>query len=299
MLLPLIIPGSLLIRLAVPCPELERSLNLKEKLENSLILKKLLLVLVLAGTAMVIADGVVTPAMSDQVVMISVAFLVILFSLQKYGTSKMGLVVGPALLIWFCCLAGIGIHNLLKYLFSFCMHFCSNFCNVDLFIRCCFLQLTFVCLVLPCLMLGYMGQAAYLMENHADASQAFYSSIPGAAFWPVLFVANVAALIASRTMTTATFSCIKQSTALGCFPRLKIIHTSRKFMGQIYIPVLNWFLLAVCLVVVCSISSINEIGNAYGMAELGVMMTTTILVTLTHPLNPLYLKQSKAWRESF
>ena len=86
----------------------------------------------------------------------------------------------------------------------------------------------------------------------------------GGAFWPVFLIANVAALIASRTMTTATFSCIKQSTALGCFPRLKIIHTSRKFMGQIYIPVLNWFLLALSLVLVCSISNIYEIGNAYG-----------------------------------
>lgn len=86
----------------------------------------------------------------------------------------------------------------------------------------------------------------------------------GGAFWPVFIVANVAALIASRAMTTATFSCIKQSTALGCFPRLKIIHTSRKFMGQIYIPVINWFLLAVCLVFVCCITSVDEIGNAYG-----------------------------------
>lgn len=86
----------------------------------------------------------------------------------------------------------------------------------------------------------------------------------GGAFWPVFLIANIAALIASRTMTAATFSCIKQSTALGCFPRLKIIHTSRKFMGQIYIPVLNWFLLAFALVLVCSISSIYEIGNAYG-----------------------------------
>lgn len=86
----------------------------------------------------------------------------------------------------------------------------------------------------------------------------------GGAFWPVFLIANVAALIASRAMTTATFSCIKQSMALGCFPRLKIIHTSRKFMGQIYIPVINWFLLVVCLVSVCSISSIDEIGNAYG-----------------------------------
>lgn len=88
----------------------------------------------------------------------------------------------------------------------------------------------------------------------------------GGVFWPIFLIANVAALIASRAMTTATFSCIKQSTALGCFPRLKIIHTSRKFMGQIYIPVMNWFLLALSLVMVCSISSIYEIGNAYGNA---------------------------------
>lgn len=90
----------------------------------------------------------------------------------------------------------------------------------------------------------------------------------------------IAALIASRTMTTATFSCIKQATALGCFPRLKIIHTSRKFMGQIYIPVINWFLLAFSLGLVATFGSINEIGNAYGIAELGVMMTTTVLVTI-------------------
>lgn len=86
----------------------------------------------------------------------------------------------------------------------------------------------------------------------------------GGVFWLVFLISNVAALIASRAMTTATFSCIKQSTSLGCFPRLKIVHTSRKFMGQIYIPVMNWFLLAFSLLMVCTISSIYEIGNAYG-----------------------------------
>lgn len=96
--------------------------------------------------------------------------------------------------------------------------------------------------------------------------------VAGGAFWPIFLIANVAALIASRAMTTATFSCIKQSTALGCFPRLKIIHTSRKFMGQIYIPVMNWFLLALSLVMVCSISSIYEIGNAYGNAWFLVLL---------------------------
>ncbi|XP_009792006.1 potassium transporter 7-like isoform X2 [Nicotiana sylvestris] len=313
-------------RLKVPSAELERSLKLKERLEASLTLKKLLLILVLAGTSMVIADGVVTPAMSvmsavgglkvgvsgvkqDQVVMISVAFLVILFSVQQYGTSKVGLVVGPALFIWFCSLGGIGVYNLIKYdsrvwrafnpvhiYYYFKRNSTKAWYSLGgcllcatgseaMFADLCYfsvrsVQLTFMFLVLPCLLLGYLGQAAYLMENHADTTQAFFSSVPSGAFWPVFLIANIAALIASRAMTTATFSCIKQSTALGCFPRLKIVHTSRKFMGQIYIPGMNWFLLALSLVLVCSISSIYEIGNAYAVAELGVMMMTTILVTI-------------------
>ncbi|KAJ6704475.1 OSMOTIC STRESS POTASSIUM TRANSPORTER [Salix viminalis] len=152
-------------------------------------------------------------------------------------------------------------------------------------------QLTFVFLVLPCLLLGYLGQAAYLMEHHSVdlAEQAFFTSVPSGVFWPVFLVANLAALIASRTMTTATFSCIKQSTALGCFPRLKIVHTSRKFMGQIYIPVINWFLLVACLVLVCSISSITEIGNAYGNAYFLVRVEffPSILISTVHQLSSL------------
>lgn len=313
-------------RLKVPSPELERSLKIKERLETSLILKKLLLILVLFGTSMVIADGVVTPAMSvmsavnglkvgiasveqDEAVMITVASLVVLFSVQRFGTSKVGLAVGPALFIWFCSLGGIGIYNLLKYgttvLRAFNPVYIYYYFKKDptqawmslggcllcatgseaMFADLCYfsvrsVQLTFVLLVLPCLVLGYLGQAAFLMENLGQNEQVFFSSTPSEAFWPVFCIATIAALIASRAMTTATFSCIKQATALGCFPRLKIIHTSRKFIGQIYIPVVNWFLLVFCLAFVATFGSINEIGNAYGIAELGVMMMTTILVTV-------------------
>ncbi|KAL9235378.1 hypothetical protein vseg_010140 [Gypsophila vaccaria] len=313
-------------RLKVPSPELERSLKIKERLETSLGLKKILLMLVLAGTSMVIADGVVTPAMSvvsavdglkvgisginqGEVVMVAVALLVLLFSVQRYGTSKMGFIVGPALFIWFCCLAWIGVYNLLKYdrdvwrafnpihiyyyfqrnkvqawyALGGCL-LCATGAEAMFADLCYFsvrsVQLTFIFLVFPCLVLGYLGQAAYLMQNQGDSAQAFYSCVPTGAFWPIFVIANVAALIASRAMTTATFSCIKQATSLGCFPRLKIVHTSRKFMGQIYIPVLNWFLLAACVVLVCAVPSITEIGNAYGIAEMGVMMMTTILVTV-------------------
>ncbi|KAL5198959.1 hypothetical protein ABZP36_002471 [Zizania latifolia] len=313
-------------QLQVPSVELERSLQIKEHLETSSMLKKLLLMLVLFGTSMVIADGVVTPAMSvmsavnglkvgissvneGEVVMITVAFVIVLFSLQRFGTSKVGLAVGPALFIWFCCLAGIGIYNIMTYGSAVLQAFnpmyiyyyfernptqawmslggcllCATGSEAMFADLCYFsvksVQLTFVFLVLPCLLLGYLGQAAFLMENLSENQHIFFLSIPNQAFWPVVFIAILAAIIASRAMTTAIFSTVKQATALGCFPRLKIIHTSRKFMGQIYIPVMNWFLLVSCLAFVTTFGSINEIGNAYGIAELGVMMTTTVLVTI-------------------
>ncbi|KAJ9686977.1 hypothetical protein PVL29_015717 [Vitis rotundifolia] len=207
-------------RLKVPSPELERSLKIKERLETSLTLKKLLLMLVLAGTAMVIADGVVTPAMSDEVVMIAVAFLIILFSVQKFGTSKVGLAVGPALFIWFCSLGGIGIYNLVKYdsrvltafnpvhIYYFfkrnstkawyalggCL-LCATGSEAMFADLCYFpvrsVQLTFVFLVLPCLLLGYLGQAAYLMENHDQYGQLFFYSIPSIAEIGVMMMTTI------------------------------------------------------------------------------------------------------------
>ncbi|XP_040967537.1 potassium transporter 7 isoform X2 [Gossypium hirsutum] len=224
--------------LKLPSPELERSLKIKERLEASLTLKKLLLVLVLAGTSMVIADGVVTPAMSvmsavgglkvgvaaieqDEVVMISVTFLVILFSVQKFGTSQVGLAVGPALFIWFCSLAGIGIYNLIKYDASVLrafnpvhiyLYFKRNSVNAwyalggcllcatgseAMFADLCYfsvrsIQLTFVFLVLPCLLLGYLGQAAYLTGNLNGAEKhPFFLSIPSIAELGVMMMTTI------------------------------------------------------------------------------------------------------------
>ncbi|KAJ3698504.1 hypothetical protein LUZ61_002209 [Rhynchospora tenuis] len=314
------------LQLRLPSKELERSIQVKQYLESSSCLKKIVLVIVLFGTAMVLSDGVITPAMSvvsavsglkvgipdleqDKVVMISLAFLVILFSVQKYATSKVGFVIGPALFLWFCCLGGIGIYNLAKYgitvfkafnPFYIFLYFKRNSFHAWVALGGCLLcvtgseaifadlchfsvrsiQYTLALFVLPCLLLGYFGQAAFLIANQSTSQQIFFSSIPSGTFWPVLFIANIAALIASRTMTTATFACINKSIALGCFPRLKIIHTSRKFMGQIYIPFINWFLMGFCALFLVSFRSVDDIGIAYGITEVGVMMMTTILVTI-------------------
>ncbi|KAL6843720.1 hypothetical protein ACP4OV_026291 [Aristida adscensionis] len=313
-------------RLKLPTPELERSIKVKEKLESSRLLKKLLLGLVLFGTSMFISNGVLTPAMSvlsavsglkvgipdasqDIVVMISVALLVILYSLQRYATSKMGFAIGPSLLVWFCCLGGIGIYNLSLYgptafkAFNplYIIHYfgrnpfqawlsvggcilCATgseaiFSNLGYFpVK--YVQSMFMLLVLPCLVLAYLGQAAFLIANQKSSELIFFSSIPTGAFWPVFLVANLAALIASRTMTMAIFQCLKQSIALGCFPRLKIVHTSRKFMSKIYIPVVNWFLLVSCLGFILLFRSVYDVGNAYAIAEVGVMIMATIYVTI-------------------
>ncbi|XP_057948906.1 putative potassium transporter 12 [Malania oleifera] len=313
-------------RLKLPTPELERALGIKDSLEKSSSLKTLLLLLVLMGTSMIIGDGILTPAMSvmsavsglqgeiqgfgtNAVVIVSIIILVGLFSIQRFGTSKVGFTFAPALALWFFCLGYIGIYNLFNYDITVLRAF--NPAYIYLFFKknsrkawsalggcvLCItgaeamfadlghfsvpsIQIAFSFVVFPCLLLAYLGQAAYLMRYPKSAERIFYDSVPDGLFWPVFVIATVAAMIASQAMISATFSCIKQSMALGCFPRLKIVHTSRRLMGQIYIPFINWFLMIMCILVVATFRSTSDIANAYGIAEVIVMMVSTTLVTL-------------------
>ncbi|XP_056165441.1 putative potassium transporter 12 isoform X2 [Syzygium oleosum] len=296
-------------RLKLPTPELERALNIKETLENRSSLKTLLLLLVLMGTSMIIGDGILTPAISGAVVVVSIVILVALFSIQRFGTGKVGFLFAPILALWFFSLGSIGIYNLVKhdvsvlravnpaYIYFFfkdnsgaawsalggCVLCITGseamFADLGHFsVRS--IQIAFTSVVFPCILLAYLGQAAYLMKYPNSAERIFYDSVPDSLFWPVFVIATFAAMIASQAMISATFSCVKQSMALGCFPRLKIVHTSKRRMGQIYIPVINWFLMIMCIVVVSIFQSTTDIANAYGIAEVGVMMVSTILVTL-------------------
>ncbi|XP_049935078.1 putative potassium transporter 12 isoform X1 [Nymphaea colorata] len=313
-------------KLKVPTPEMERALNIKESLEKTSSLKTALLLLVLMGTSMIIGDGILTPAMSvmsavgglqgavngfgkDAVVVVSIIILIALFSIQRFGTSKVAFLFAPALAIWFFYLGSAGLYNICKYNIAVVKAF--NPCYIYYFFKrnsrqawsalggcvLCItgaeamfadlghfsvasIQIAFTFVVFPCLLLAYMGQAAYLIENPTSVGRIFYDSVPNGLFWPVFVIATLAAVIASQAMISATFSCIKQAMALGCFPRLKIVHTSKRYMGQIYIPVINWFLMIMCIVVVATFRSTNDIANAYGIAEVIVMMVSTTLVTV-------------------
>lgn len=306
----------------------ERSFAAKTKrwLEANAFRRTSLLMLVLVGTCMVIGDGILTPAISvlsasggikvdhpnmsnDVVVLVAVFILVGLFSLQHYGTDKVGWLFAPIVLLWFLMIGGIGIYNIYNYDSSVLKAFSpvyiyrylkrgkkkgwtslggimlsitgteALFADLSHF-PVSAIQLAFTVVVFPCLLLAYSGQAAYIMVNREHVVDAFYRSIPEKIYWPVFIIATLAAIVASQATITATFSIIKQALAHGCFPRVKVVHTSKQFLGQIYIPDMNWILMVLCIAVTAGFRNQSQIGNAYGTAVVIVMLVTTLLMTL-------------------
>ncbi|XP_027185873.1 potassium transporter 11-like [Coffea eugenioides] len=298
----------------------------KKWLEAQDLRKNALLLLVLAGTCMVIGDGILTPAISvlsasggikvnnpkmenGMVVLVAVVILVGLFSMQHYGTDKVGWLFAPIVLLWFLLIGGIGIFNIWKYDSSVLRAFSpvhiyryfrrqkrdgwSSLGGIMLSITgtealfadlahfpVSAIQLAFTVVVFPCLLLAYSGQAAYLMQNTDHVVDVFYRSIPESIYWPTFIIATLAAVVASQATISASFSLIKQAVALGCFPRVKVVHTSKNFLGQVYIPDMNWILMILCIAVTVGFKNQSQIGNAYGTAVVIVMLTTTLLMML-------------------
>ncbi|KAI5332327.1 hypothetical protein L3X38_022456 [Prunus dulcis] len=298
----------------------------KRWLEGHALMQSTLLILVLVGSCMVIGDGILTPAISvlsavgginvghpkisnGVVVLVAVVILVLLFTMQRHGTDKVGWLFAPVVLLWFLVIGGIGMFNIWKYDRSILKAFSpvyvyrffkrggkdgwaslggimlsitgteALFADLSHF-PVPSIQIAFTSVVFPCLLLAYCGQAAYLMKNSNNVIGAFYHSIPDSIYWPVFIVATAAAVVASQATITATFSLIKQALALGCFPRVKVVHTSRKYRHQIYIPEINWIVMILCIAVTAGFKNQNQIGNASGTAVCIVMLVTTLLMIL-------------------
>ncbi|KAH9562375.1 hypothetical protein CY35_05G068200 [Sphagnum magellanicum] len=305
-----------------------RAAYIKEQIENSSFWQNVLLLTVLIGTCLVIGDGCLTPAISvlsaiegiiveaAQIpqyvaILLTVVVLMAIFSVQKFGTGKVGFMFAPVVSIWFLSIAAIGLYNIFKYNATIfralnplyiVAYFQRNkkdaWISLGGIVLCITgteamfadlghftmksIQIAFTALVFPSLLAAYMGQAAFLMKNHTDldAQYTFYRSIPRAVYWPMFVVATAAAVVASQAMISATFSMIRSAMALGCFPRVTVIHTSRKYHGQIYIPEINWLLMVLSICIVAGFRSTNDIGNAYGIAVVGVFFISTCLLTL-------------------
>ncbi|KAK6252572.1 hypothetical protein QUC31_014292 [Theobroma cacao] len=238
--------------------------------------------------------------------------LIGLFALQHYGTHRVGFLFAPVVLIWLLCISAIGLYNIIHwnphvyqalspyYMYKFLRKtqrggwmslggilLCitgseAMFADLGHFSQLS-IKIAFTSLVYPSLVLAYMGQAAYLSRHHiieSDYRIGFYVSVPEKLRWPVLVIAILAAVVGSQAIITGTFSIIKQCSALGCFPRVKIVHTSSKIHGQIYIPEINWLLMILCLAVTVGFRDTKRMGNASGLAVITVMLVTTCLMSL-------------------
>ncbi|CAN0916866.1 Potassium transporter 5, partial [Linum grandiflorum] len=298
----------------------------KTKMETKRGLQILMFVVTILGTSMVIGDGILTPSISglfsfpfflsffnavicEAVVGISVAILIVLFSVQRFGSDKVGFSFAPIIMVWFAFIAGIGAYNLFKHDVTVLRAFNPKYI-VDYFTRngktawislggivLCItgaeamfadlghfnvraIQISFSGLVCPALTIAYIGQAAYLSKFPEDVHDTFYKSIPGPLYWPTFVVAVAAAIIASQAMISGAFAIVSQSLALGCFPRVKVVHTSAKYEGQVYIPEINYMLMIACVLVTVAFQTTEQIGHAYGIAVVAVMVITTCMISL-------------------
>ncbi|MDX6270754.1 MAG: system potassium uptake protein [Acidobacteriota bacterium] len=250
--------------------------------------------------------NVATPLFAPYVVPTTIAILIGLFLIQSRGTAKVGQLFGPVMLAWFFIIALLGVVQIARYpsvvgafnpvhAFNF---FLREGWHGFLVLGTVFLvvtggealyadmghfgkrpiRLAWFTLVLPALLLNYLGQGALLIENPAAAENPFYRLAPEWALYPLIVLASAAAIIASQALISGAFSLTMQAIQLGFMPRLKIEHTSSTERGQIYIPALNWALMIGCIVIVVGFGSSSNLAAAYGVAVTSTMVITTILL---------------------
>ncbi|EJL80479.1 K+ transporter [Polaromonas sp. CF318] len=248
---------------------------------------------------------IITPAAKPYVVPISLLVLFILFAVQKRGTADIGKFFGPVTVFWFLAIAATGVLQIIEnpgvlaavapwYALRFAMeHYGIAFITLGAVFLCVTgaealyadmghfgklpIRLAWFALVMPSLMLNYFGQGALVLANPKAASNPFYLMTPDWALIPMVVLATLATVIASQALISGAFSATKQTIQLGFLPRLSILHTSIRETGQIYIPAVNWALLAGVVMAVLMFGSSSALAAAYGISVSLLMVITTIL----------------------
>lgn len=273
------------------------------------------------GAALLYGDGIITPCISvlgaiegltvattafePYIVPITIAIFITLFSVQRFGTGRVGIVFGPVTAIWFMAIAALGVKGILmrpEVLQAILPHhglrfFVENGDRGFLALGAVFLcvtgaealyadmghfgrkpiKLAWFWVVLPALLLNYFGQGALLLTNPEAKVNPFYLLAPKWALYPMVVLATAAAIIASQALISGAFSLTMQAIQLGYSPRLAIDHTSSRQRGQIYMARVNWMLLIGCIVLVIGFGSSSNMAAAYGVAVTLTMLITTVL----------------------
>ena len=246
-----------------------------------------------------------TSAFKPYIVPISLGVLVALFLIQRHGTGVVGLLFGPVCAIWFVSLGVVGIWNILKapailaaldplYGFQFVTgHGYASFIVLGSVLLAITgaealyadvghfgsraIRIAWFGVAAPGLVLNYFGQGALLITNPEAVTNPFYLSYPAWALYPMIALATAATVIASQATISGAYSMTQQAIQLGYLPRMTIRHTSAQTMGQIYVPVVNWILLAVVAAAVVGFGSSTRLASAYGVSVMGTMLVTTVL----------------------
>jgi len=249
----------------------------------------------------------VTPVVTPWILPITVAILLGLFLIQKYGTGMVSRWFGPITLTWFIAMAACGVPHILEnpevlkaFFPSYAIGFLIEHGLFSLIVLgAVFLavtgaealyadmghfgrvpiQLAWFIVVLPALILNYLGQASFVLQNPEGASDPFFLMVPQWALLPMVGLATLATIVASQASITGAFSLTRQAIQLGFLPRLEIRHTSAKESGQIYLPRVNAVLALGVLFLVLEFKTSSALAAAYGIAVSGTMLVTTILAT--------------------
>ena len=275
----------------------------------------------LAGSALIYADGMLTPAisvlsaveglsvsapmLSHWAVPLSVVILTGLFTIQQFGTGKVGGLFGPVVLLWFATIALLGIRALWSHpqvLLALSpsegfLFLIREWKHAFPLLAAVFLAVTggealyadlghfgarpirlgWFAVVLPALVLNYLGQAALLTVDPSAIRSPFFLLAPQALQFPLTILATCAAIIASQALISGAFSLTTQAIQLGCLPRFRVRYTSEHSVGQVYVPSVNWMLAAACILLVVSFKTSAALAGAYGIAIALTMAITSIL----------------------
>lgn len=273
------------------------------------------------GTCLFYGDGVITPAISvlsavegmvvvsphlhEFVIPATLAILFALFFVQKFGTKGIGKFFGPIMVLWFICIAGLGLYHVSQnlmvlqalnplYALQFISHYpLLAFILLGAIVLCVTggealyadmghfgkrpIRLAWFFIVMPALMLNYLGQGAFLLAHPEAKANPFFLMIPDMLRIPMVLLATMATVIASQALISGAFSITKQVIQLGFLPRLRIVYTNIKEVGQVYIPAVNWGLFVAIVFAVVMFKSSGALAAAYGIAVCTDMLITTIL----------------------
>ncbi len=249
---------------------------------------------------------VVTPLFSPFVVPITVVILIALFVIQKYGTHLVGGLFGPIVIVWFLTIAALGVVWIVRLpavvgavdprhaIWFFGENGFAGFAVLGAVFLVVTggealyadmghfgrrpIRLAWFALVLPALLLNYLGQGALILLNPDAARQPFFLMAPSWALIPLVMIATAAAVIASQALISGSFSLTRQAIQLGYAPRLDVEHTSAREMGQIYVPQVNWALMVATICIVVGFGSSSAVAAAYGIAVTMTMVITVLLL---------------------